>query len=77
MHAKAGYTTNALGDLSAGKARIRHEQASPVMFQALNLLSTRSMRHHAMLIWGWLVITEMNVQLYALSKRTRTLFEGF
>ncbi len=52
MHAKAGYTANALGDLSAGKARIRHEQASPVMFQALNLLSTRSIGHHAKFIWG-------------------------
>ncbi len=53
MHAKAGYTTKALGDLSAGKAHIRHEQASTGMFQALNLLSTRSIGQHAKLIWGW------------------------
>ncbi len=53
MHAKAGYTTNALGDYSAGKARIRHEQASPVIFQALNVFSTRSIGHYAKLIWGW------------------------
>ncbi len=66
-----------LGWLTGGHTRIRHVQASPLMlFQALNLLSTRSMRHHAMLIWGWLVISKMNVQLYAISKRTRTLFEG-
>ncbi len=53
MHAKVGYTTNALGDLSAGKARIWYEQASPVMFQALNLLTARSIGHHAKLILGW------------------------
>ncbi len=66
-----------LGWLIGGHARIRHDQASPLMMcQALTLLSTRSMRHHTMLIWGWLIISKMNVQLYAISKRTRTLFEG-
>ncbi len=77
MHAKAGYTTNALGDLSAGKARIRHEQASPVMFQALNLLSLRPIGHHAKLIWGWLGIGKTNVQLYTISKRKSTLSKAF
>ncbi len=76
MRAKVGYTSNTLGDLSAGNARIWHEQATLVMFQALNLFSTRSMRHHAILIRGWLVISKMNAQLHALSKRTSTLFEG-
>ncbi len=61
---EAGYTAKALGDISAGThARIRYEQASSLMFQALNLLSTRSMGHHAMLNWGWLGIRKTNVLL--------------
>ncbi len=63
--------------LIGGHARIRQGQASPLMmFQALILLSTHSMRHHGMLIRGWLVISKMNVQLYLISKRTFTLFKG-
>ncbi len=66
-----------LGWLIGGHARIRHGQASPLMmFQALTLLSTHSMGHHAMLIWGWLVIIKMTFQLYAINKPTCTLFEG-
>ncbi len=66
-----------LGWLIGGHARIRHGQASPLkMFPALTLLSTRSMHHHAMLIRVWLVISKMNVQIYPISKRRCTLFEG-
>ncbi len=70
LRAKAGYTANALGDLSVGT------HAFGMTRRALTLLSTRSMGHHTMLIWGWLRISKINVQLYAISKRTCTLFEG-
>ncbi len=39
-------------------------------------VSTRSMGHHAMTIWGWLEISKTNVRLYTISKPTCTLFEG-
>ncbi len=77
MHAKAGYTAIALGYSSAGKARIRHEQVNPVMFQTLNLVSTRSIGHHDKLIWGWLGIGKTNDQLFTISKRASTLSKTF
>ncbi len=66
MRVKAGYTTNALRDVSTGThafGRDRHE----LMFQALNLLSTHSMGHRVFLIW--LGISKMNVQLYTINKQ--------
>ncbi len=71
---QGGLHNQRLGWLIDGHARIRQEQASSLMFQARNLVSTRSMVLHALLIW--LGINKMNVQLYTISKQPCTLFEG-
>ncbi len=74
-HAYQGRLNNQrLGWPICGHARIRQEQASPLMFQALNLLSTRALGHNVLLIW--LAISKMNAQLYPISKQPCTLFEG-